>query len=77
LSVKLREVLKAMRMRGENREANQCEFIIPLKLNIIHGFTYEKVLEMTMEEIEKWCNMEPKPAKYKDWNFWRGKEAFA
>ena len=77
MNLKFREVLEAMRQQGNPQDADHCEFIIPLKLNVIHGFTYEKVLDMTMDEIERWLNVEPKPAKYEGWNFWWGKEAFA
>jgi len=75
MSITLWDVIKELRARGEAADAEACELFIPLELGMIHGFTPEKVLGMTMEEVEAWYNTPPKPARYDGWQFWRGREA--
>lgn len=71
--VTLREVVEELRQRGEPEEAEYCELVIPFELSLIHGFTRDKVLDMTVDEVEAWYATPPKPLKYDGWNYWPGK----
>lgn len=75
MSIRFSQVLQTLRDRGENEEADLCELNIVFELAVTHGFTHEEILEMTMDEIEKWYSAPPRPAKYAGWeHFYWGKE---
>lgn len=75
MPITLRQVIEELQKRGEVEWAEACELLLPFDLMITHGFTMNKVLDMTLEEIEAWNNIPPKPLKYDGWNFWWGKAA--
>lgn len=75
MSVRLADVVAALRERGEYDEADYCEIVIPFEICIKHGFGMDEVLEMTMDEVEAWYSIPEKPLKYSGWNFWWGTEA--
>ena len=69
MPVTLREVAVELRRRGEHEEAEYCELVIPFELILIHDFTFDEVLDMTVDEVEAWYGTPPKPLKYIGWNF--------
>ena len=79
MSITLSQVIQTLKDRGEKEDAEQCESTIVFDLAFLYGFSREKILGMTMDEIEewyeKWYNVPPRPAKYAGWNnFYWGKE---
>jgi len=72
MSVKLRDVIKALEQRERYEDAEYYGTIVPFELGIIHGFSENQVLGMTIDEIEMWYRKPPKPLKYEGWNFWWG-----
>lgn len=76
MPVKLRDIIEALVERGEADWAEACAWILPLEPMMDHGFTYDEILDMTIEEIEVWRKTPPKPLKYDGWQFWWGKAAF-
>lgn len=73
--VSLQQVVEAMRVKGEEDEADYLELMIPLELMVLHGFSFEEVMEMSMDDVEAWYNTSPKPIRYAGWNFWWGEAA--
>ena len=72
MSVRLKDVIEALKKRGEDDWAEACMWVLPLQPMIEHGFAYEEVLNMTINEIEAWDKIPAKPLKYEGWNFWWG-----
>jgi len=77
MSLRLIEVIEALRQRERNDEADYYEMVVPFELFLIHNLSENKVLNMTVDEIEAWYKTPPKPLKYGGWNFWWGKAAYA
>ena len=77
MSLRLVEVVEALRQRERFDEADFYEAVVPFELFLIHGLSEKKVLNMTVDEVEAWYKTPPKPAKYDGWQFWWGEKAFA
>jgi hypothetical protein len=69
---RLVDVIRALEKRERYEDAEYYKVMIPLQLSLLHGLTEEKVLNMTIDEIEGYFNMPPVPLKYEGWNFWWG-----
>ena len=76
MSTKLHEIIEALIKREEKDWAEACAWLLPLEPMINHGYSYEEILNMTIEEIEVLMKTPQKPLKYENWNFWWGQEAW-
>ena len=75
MSVPLKKVVEELRERGEEEEADYIELMIPFELMIIHNFSYDEGMDMSLDDIEAWYQIPAKPAKYEGWSFWWGEAA--
>ena len=74
---RLIDVIHALEKRGRNEEAELCRVLPPLLISLLHGFTEERVMRMTINEVERWIVTPPRPPQYDGWNtFYWGKAAF-
>ena len=71
--IRLVDLIEALKQRGRLEEAEFYELLVCFELNFLHGFSKEKIMKMTIEEINTWYNLPVKPSKYDGWNHWWGK----
>jgi len=74
-SLKLREIISALQERGRHDEAEFYQLTTVLQLTILQGFSESKILDMTVDEVNAYLKLPPKPLKYEGWNFWWGDAA--
>jgi len=79
-SLKLVDVLEAMRQRDELAEVVAYQFFVTALLESVHGISPEDAFEMpfdTVIELMSLPSLPPKPLKYSNWDgFWWGEAAF-
>ena len=77
MNPRLKDIVRELKARGRNQEAEYYEIVAPFDLSLLHDIEPDTVLEMTIEQIEILYRMPQKPAKYEGWNFWWGEAALA
>jgi len=76
MSVTLRQVIEALIEREELDWAEACAWVLPFEPMIDHGFSFDDVLDMSIDEIEAWRQLKPRPPKYEGWDtFYWGEAA--
>ena len=76
MEIRLRDIVENLRKRGKEEEAETYSTYFILMLNLFQGFSERRVLNMTVNELETWIRMPPKPLEYRSgWNFWWGRSA--
>lgn len=73
----LREIVAELEKRGRHQEAEYYKIVVPFDLSLLHDIDPDRILEMTIEQIETLYRMPQKPAKYSGWDFWWGEAALA
>ena len=76
MEIRLRDIVENLRKRGREEDAETYSTYFITMLNLFQGFSERKVLNMTVDELEAWMKIPPKPPEYKGWNFWWGKSAY-
>lgn len=77
MNPRLKDIVRELKARGRNQEAEYYEIVVPFDLSLLHDIDPEKILEMTIEQIETLYRVPQKPAKYAGWDFLWGEWAFA
>jgi len=77
-TIKFSDVLEEMIKRGNAEEALSYQFYVFLHLSVFRGFSEERIMQMTVDEIVNLLVVPPRPLKYRNWDtFYWGEAAFA
>lgn len=76
--VRLGDVVRVLEKREQYVEAFYYGTVVPLQLEAVHGIPFEKVENLTVDEVVSLLSVPPTPLKYREggWSFWWGEEAF-
>lgn len=76
--VKIRDIVEVLNRRGQYVDAFYYGMYIPLQIEAKHGIPFERVQELTVDEVIALMEIPAVPMKYRagGWNFYWGKEAF-